>query len=721
MRKIRIKQHDVTDCGAACLASIAAHYGLHLPIACIRQLASTDKKGTNVLGLIEAATKIGFACKAVKGPVESLNKIPLPAIAHVILNETLAHYLVVYAVSEKHIQVMDPADGKLHRYSHADFKKIWTGVLLLLVPGDEFTAVNEKVSLYSRFWFLIKPHWAVVLQILFGAIIYTILGLSTSIFIQKLVDNVLPEGNKNLLNLMGLIMILLLVLKVFINHAKTILTFKTGQLIDARLILGYYKHLMKLPQQFFDTMRVGEIISRVNDAVKIRVFINDVLVDFAVNIFIVVFSFALMFTYYWKLALIMLLVVPLYSIIYVISDKLNKATQRKLMENSAELESQIVESISGAGTIKRFALEEFSNIKTETKFIKVLHSVYASSVNSVWIGNGVSLISGAFTIGILWIGSFFVLDKIITPGELLSFYAIIGYFTGPVGSLIGMNKTAQDALIAADRLFEIMDLERETSANKMELIPEMLGDIELKNVYFRYGTRGYIFEDISMVFPIGKITAIVGESGSGKSTLMSLIQNIYPLLSGSIVIGKYDIKYLTNESLRSVIAVVPQQIDLFAGSILENIAIGDFNPDIKKVISICTDLGIMDFIEKSPYGFNTPLGENGVNLSGGQRQRLSIARALYKDPDILILDEATASLDSISEQYIQKVILQMREAGKTVLMIAHRLSTVMHVDKIIVLQNGKLVEEGTHQDLMVPGSKYHAMWEQQFPVLKEMS
>ncbi|RZK19092.1 MAG: peptidase domain-containing ABC transporter [Pedobacter sp.] len=716
-KKTIIKQHDVTDCGAACLASIAIHYGLDMPIARIRQYASTDKKGTNVLGLIEAAGRLGFSAKGVKAEYENLFSIPLPVIAHVIQNN-LPHYVVIYRIDSEHVEIMDPAYGEMLKLTHGEFRQKWSGVLLMLLPGDDFTAGTERISLEKRFIYLLLPHKSILIQVLIGAIFYTILGLSTSIFLQKIVDNVLPEGNTNLLNLMGTVMIVIILLQIFINYAKTLLTIKTGQQIDARLILGYYKHLLKLPQQFFDTMRVGEIISRMNDAVKIRAFINDVLIGFAVNVFILIFSFALMFTYYWKLALIMLTVVPLYAIIYYFSNKLNRSTQRKLMEKSADLENQLVESVNSVSTIKRFGLENFSNLKTEIRFIELLKTVYTSGTNSLLIGNASSFVSSIFAVILLWAGASFVLQNLITPGELLSFYAIIGYFTGPVISLIGMNKVFQDARIAADRLFEIMDLEREKTENRTELTRDMIGDIEFKHVNFRYGTRVTVFEDFSLKVKKGAITAIVGESGSGKTTLLSLLQNIYPLQSGNIMIGKFDINYLTNESLRKLVAVVPQDVHLFAGNVIDNIAIGDMEPDMKKIIDICGQINILDFIEHLPQGFQTYLGENATNLSGGQRQRLAIARALYREPEILILDEATSSLDSTSEEYIHHAVSVLRKSGKTIILIAHRLSTVVNADKIAVLRRGELLEEGTHKALLRKNGAYKEMWNKQFPVLE---
>ncbi len=696
---IKIKQRDITDCGAACLASVASHYKLDLAVARIRQLAGTDKKGTNVLGMVEAAQKLGFEAKGVKGPFESLFKIPKPAIAHLVVKEILHHYVVIYKVTDKFVEVMDPIDGQLSRRSHDEFKKEWSGALILLLPSEEFEVGNEKKSVNSRFWTLIKPHRSILIQALFGAIVYTILGLSTSVFVQKLVDFVLVDGNRNLLNIMGIGMVLILALQLFIGTAKTIFTLKTGQMIDAKLILGYYKHLLRLPQQFFDTMRVGEIISRINDAVKIRTFLNDVSINFLVNIFIVVFSFIMMFTYYWKLALIMLTVIPLYLAIYYITDKLNKKAQRKLMEDAAELESQLVESLNSVGTIKRFGLEDHADEKTEVRFVRLLKIGMKSNLNSVFSGTSSELISRLLTIALLWVGAGYVMDNNITPGELLSFYTLIGYFTGPVSSLIGMNRTVQDAVIAADRLFEIMDLEREKDENQIDLSPDKIGDIRFENVSFSYGTRVAVFDNLNLIIPKGKFTAIVGESGSGKSTLMSILQNIYPIQNGNVRIGEYDLKYINNSSLRRMISVVPQQIDLFAGNVIDNIAVGDNEPDMKKIIDISAKLGITGFIESLPKGFQTYLGENGTSLSGGQRQRIAIARALYRNPEILILDEATSSLDSVSEKYVQKMIEFLKEEQKTVIVITHRSSTLNNADNIIVLDKGVVVEQGSHKKL----------------------
>lgn len=712
---IRVKQRDISDCGAACMASIARYYRLNMPVSRIRQYAGTDMKGTNVAGMIMAANKLGLEAKGVKAPFESLFKVPLPAIAHIIVKEVLHHYVVIYKVNARKIMIMDPSDGKLHSKSHLEFKSEWSGVLILLMPADNFVPGNDKKSLISRFWILLQPHRSILIQVLFGAVIYTVLGLSTSIFVQKIVDFVLVDGNINLLNLMSTGMIIILLLQVFIGTAKSIFTIRTGQMIDARLILGYYKHLLKLPQQFFDTMRVGEISSRIGDAVKIRVFINDVSINLAVNICMLVFAFALMFTYYWKLALFMLLLIPLYSVIYLITNSLNKKVQRKLMEDSAELESQLVESLNAIGTIKRFGLEEHANQRTEARFITLLGTVYRSGMNSVFSGTSTDLVSHLFTIILLWTGAGLVLDNQISPGELLSFYTLIGYFTGPVSSFVGMNKTIQDAVIASDRLFEIMDMEQDNDENRVELTKQNLGNIRFVDVSFRYGSREAVFEKLNLEIPFQMMTGIAGESGSGKSTLMSILQNIYPVQNGNVFIGDYSTKYISNRSLRQMVGVVPQKIDLFAANVIENIAVGCDEPDMKKIIGICVRLGMIDFIENLPHGFQTHIGENGATLSGGQKQRLAIARALYREPEILIMDEASSSLDPVSEHYVQNAIEYFLSEKKTVIIISHRMSTIQKSGKIIVLKDGKVAEEGRHSELIGLQGEYYHLWAQQLP------
>ena len=717
-RGIKIKQHDITDCGAACLASICAFYGLRFPVSRIRQYAFTDKKGTNVLGLVQAANKLGLSAKGVRAVSEALDVIPKPAIAHLIVKEVLHHYVVVYKVTKTHITYMDPADGLMHNKVREEFEKEWTNVLVLMEPDESFRVGNEKKSIVSHFFSLLANHKSVMFQAIFGALVYSILGLSTSVYIGNITDYVLVDKNINLLNLMGLLMIVILLLRTFIGSMKSILALKTGQRIDAALILGYYKHLLTLPQQFFDTMRVGEIISRVNDAVKIRNFINNVSLDLVVDVMILFFTSCLMFVYSWKLAAVTLLSAPLFFLVFWGFNRLNKKYQRRIMESAADLESQLVESINSISTIKRFGIEEYANLKTEARFVHLLKNMFRSIYGAIVAQGGIQFISTGVTIAVLWVGSMFVIDQELTPGELMLFYSLVGYVLSPISSLITSNQTIQDALIAADRLFQIMDLERESDdSQKVELMPEMIGDVSFDNVEFRYGSRRKVFESLNLKIEKGKTTAVIGESGSGKTTLISLMQHIYPIQSGQIRIGEFDIAQVTNTSLRKIVGTVPQQIELFAGSIAENIAIGDLHPDMKRIIDLSEQLGLKEFIEKLPQNYMTYIGEHGTSLSGGERQRIAIARALYKEPEILIFDEATSSLDSVSEKYVKQTLKNLADKGKTIVVIAHRLSTVRDADAIVVLDNGQVVQQGVHEQLIHEEGVYSKLWNEQYGVI----
>ena len=712
---IKIKQHDDRDCGAAALASVCIHYKLQIPIARIRQYANTDRQGTNMLGLIEAARVLGFTAKGVRANVENLIDLHLPAIAHVIIREKFPHYVVLYKVTEQYVQIMDPQYGDLKKVSINDFAKSWTGLIAILIPGENFKPGKIGSSKSERLLSLLKPSRFSIVQIIVGSILYTVLGISTSLYIEKITDSVIPNYNGNLMNLLSMIMLFTIGVQLVIGFFRAVLTLKVGQIIDARLILGYYQHLTRMKQSFFDNMRVGEIVSRINDAVKIRSFINEVAINFFVNVCIVIFSFILMYTYYWKMALIMTLCIPFYILLYIISNHINKKNVRTVMENSADLESQLVESINSMQTIKQFGLEEYANLKTEEKFIDLLKSTYKVNYKGTGIAFASDGFARIFTVILFWAGTYYIFKNELTPGELFSFYALISYFTGPIEQLVSSNRQIQEAVIASDRLFEFMDLEIESDAkgSKITLIPGLIGDIRFESISFRYGSRAKIFEDVSFAIPAKQFTAIVGVSGSGKSTLMGILQKIYPLSAGKVFIGDCDLQYVSNQSLRSTVSVVPQSINLFAGSILENITIGDAFPNIEKVIQICKQLRILDFIQTFPQGLETYVGENGVALSEGQKQRIGIARALYRDFEILIMDEATSSLDSFSDSYVQDVIKELKLNNKTIIVITHRLSSIAGADHIMVLNNGKIIETGNHQQLTTLNGYYSALWKNQ--------
>lgn len=699
-RGIRIRQRDGSDCGAACLKSVCSFYGLYHSVSRIRLMAGTDSRGTSLMGLLEAARKLGFEAQGVKGDREGLLEVPKPAIAHIQTKNNQHHYIVIYKTTPKHLKVMDPANGKISKVTWTHFLSLWKGILLIMIPSDSFAPKGRHKSTWKWFWSLLQPHRSVLIQAILGSLLFTLMGFSTAFFIRVITDQIFSYGDLRLLNTMGFAMLLILVFQLVLSIWKDIFVIRAGQEIDARLILGYQRRLFSLPQRFFDTMKVGEIISRIGDAIKIRIFISHTAMSLVINTFIVITSFLVLLSSHWTLGLFMLAMVPFYILVFFITDRLNRRSERNVMEASAKLEGHLVESLQGIRTLKQFGIEEYVLQKTEVKFLTLLQHGYHSSLNQVFTHGSSFGIQNLFTTGLLWIGSHYVLKSQLSVGELLSFYAILGYLTGPVTVLITSNKSIQNAMIAADRLFDITELEEDRIDPKVTLKEPVAGDIVFDRIVFTYANRIKILDGFSATIRSGEITAIVGDSGSGKSTLLHLLQGLYPIEEGLIKIGGVNLEYICRESLRKFISIVPQNIELFSGSVAENIGLGDRHIDLKKILDIVSSLGMEDFVESLDRGLNTLIGEGGTQLSGGQKQRIAIARALYRDPEILLLDEPTSALDRQAEKAAIDALEKFKQSGKTVIINSHRPSTILAADRILHLENGKVSKSSTQKDLL---------------------
>lgn len=686
------KQRDHSDCGVACLSFVAAHFRLHLSHAKLRQSSKTTQTGTTLHDLYEAAKQLGFTAKGVKCDLPELVTIPTPAIAHCVMGGRHHHYVVLVSWKRQYALVMDPATGDLKKWSHVKFKELWTGVLLLLAPADNFHPANQSVAPWRCLASLLRPRLTFMVQIFVGAVVSTILGLGMSVYVAKIIDNVIPEANEQLLNLLGVSMLLILIFTLIIGMFQSLLSMRIAQQIDVVLITGYYRHLLRLPQYFFDTMRVGEIVSRIGDAYKIRAFLNGTLLNLMLNPMIVVFALTAMFWYSWKMALFSLVLIPCNVLIYWAVNWFNRVYQRRIMERSADFDAQVVESLNSQQTVRRFGLEEHSELLTETRLVQLLRAVWRLSLGAIGSGSASGLVAQAYKIILLWIGGRMVLDATLTPGELMSCYTLANYLTGPIASLIGMNASVQDALVATDRLFDIMDLELEKDQGTIALGADHVGGgVRFENVVFSHAGRVTTLQDVSFEAPRGCITALMGESGCGKSTVLSLLQRLYIPSGGRIFVGPHDVQYYSLASLRRAMSVVPQQTVLLSGTVVENIMPGDFEPDMERVLRVCREVGVLETIEKLPQGFLTFLNENGTNLSGGQRQRLALARALYRDAPILLLDEPSSALDRQSERMLMEVLRRQRDAGKVVILAAHSPSLLEIADQVVTMAAGKVV------------------------------
>lgn len=715
-----IKQYDITDCGAACLATISKQYGLKIPITKIREVAGTDRQGTNAYGVIKAAEQLGFTAKAVKGNQEAFfSEFPLPAIAHVVVDGSLLHYVVLHKITKKEVIVADPGKG-IVKYTPEEFFKLWTGVLILLVPSAQFKKGNETKGIFARFFGLLIPQKQLIINIFLASLIYTLLGILGSFYFKFMLDDILPNNLSKTLHIVSIGIILLNLFKILLNAFRSHLLLYLSQKLDISLILGYYNHVLQLPMNFFGTRKVGEIVSRFMDASKVREAISGATLTIMIDTLMAIAGGIILYSQNSFLFGIAFIIVIAYAIIVFSFNKPINRINRKQMENNAQLTSYLVESLNGIETLKSFNAERKANIETEKKFVKLLRSVFKGS----WINNLESSLTGFVAsvggIVILWVGANSVIKGEMSVGQLLAFNALLAYFLDPVNNLINLQPMMQTAIVASDRLGEILDLEIEKSENEdKKIAPKSLrGCIEYKNVDFRYGTRHLVLKNVNLNINAGEKIAFVGESGSGKTTLVKLLLNLYKWEKGEILINGYNVKDINMNYLRERIAYISQDIFLFSGTIYENLSLGIENPDMEAVIEAAKMAKAHDFINDMPLRYETMLEENGTNLSGGQKQRLAIVRALLKKPDILIMDEATSNLDSITEKAIERTINEHTK-GITTLIIAHRLSTIMRCDKIYVMDKGEFVESGKHQELMDKKGLYYNLWKEQLPANSE--
>lgn len=709
-----IKQHDITDCAAACIATVSKQYGLKIPISKIREVAGTDRQGTSIYGIIKASEAIGFKAKGVKGNQKSFfSKFPLPAIAHVVTSEGILHYVVIHKITQKKVVIADPAKGII-KYSPEDFFKFWTGGMVILVPTATFKKGNENQSVILRFFSLLIPQRNLLINVFLSSLLISIFGIIASFYFRFVMDSIVPNSLKTSLTTLSIGVILLYVFKSVLEFFRYHLMAYLGQKLDILLILGYYEHTLGLPISFFESRKIGEIVSRFSDASKIRTIISSASLTIMVDTVMAVGGAIVLFSQNKTLFIISVIIAFIYGVLVFAFNGPVKRVNEEQMEDNAQVTSYLVEGLNGIETVKSYNAESFVKNKMDILFVKLMKSVFKGAM----ISNFQKTITDfLYIIGettIIWVGVIEVLDGNMTIGSLITFNVLLAYFLDPVKNLLNIQPEMQTAIVAAERLSEILDLELEKNEiDSKKIIPTSLNDsIRIKNVSFRYGTRKPVLEDINIYINKGEKIAIVGESGSGKTTLAKLLLNFYELEKGDIFIGDYNIKDINIDALREKIAYISQDIFMFSGTIRENMEIANQDVSLDEIIKVCKMCKIDEFINDMPLRYETKIEENGANLSGGQKQRLALARAILKKPDILIMDEATSNLDSVTEKAISKTIDNV-SSGTTTIIIAHRLSTIMHCDKIIVLSHGKVVEQGTHVELMNKKDEYYRLWQGQ--------
>lgn len=719
-----IQQLDESDCGCACLAMIASYFKSQVSIKRIREVSGTDKNGTNLNGMVIAAKELSFNVRALKGEAKHITPdLPVPFIAHEKIIEggdEWYHYIVVRKITKKRVYIYDP-DIYRNKCSLKieDFCKEWTGYCLFLSPSNEFKIIKEeKRNPLVRFLPVLKPHMGVLSVVSIVSFLLILFGIVSSFYFQYVIDEVIYATSITTLTVLSVGVLILTLFRSLLSAIRSYMLNVFSTKVDFHLIFAYFSHVMKLPVSFFDTRRTGEILSRMRDAQKIRNTLTDAAITVIMDTLMVFVVGAILFIKNRMLFTIAVSMVPVSSIIIWATAKPFAKQYRKYTIENANVDSYLVETMNGGTTIKALNASEYAFAEYEKLQTKSVWTYFKLNVWQTVRNIFTDFFSESGSNIIFWVGSYLILKDKMSLGELFSFNALLGYFLGPLYRLVNLQPRVQEALVSADRIMEILELDEEFEEDSEKsricryIRPEKIeGEIKLKHVDFTYGTRRQVLFDINVYINKGDWVAFVGESGSGKSTLVKLLLKFYKPQKGDIILDNNNLEDLDTFYLRSKIGYVPQDIFLFSGTIADNISLHKSDATIEAIIEASKKAGAHEFISKLPGRYNTRITERGASLSGGERQRIALARALLGNPELLIFDEATSSLDNISERSIHETLKNLRKEKVTTILIAHRLTTVINCDKIFVMEHGRIVEEGTHEQLKINNGLYQKLWE----------
>lgn len=742
-RRVLVKQHDIRDCGAACLSMVCSYYGLKLPIAKYRELLKVDNDGASIYSVITGANKLNLNAEALTGTREELlieienKKIKFPIIARVIIDNYLEHFVVIYNITKNKIIVADPACGWV-KYSYDDFFDIWTGHIITFEVTKDFKKENKLKSSFKKYYNLILKHRNILISVIIMSLIITLLSMFGTLIFQYIIDDIVPsmtqvakeakvnsENSNDLISLIkafipgifsGLSRVCIVIIVMYLFRAclqffRSVFLANMAKEVDKSLTLDYYNHMIELPMNFFGTRKTGEIMSRFEDASRIRDVVSTVTITIILDSALVILCGIILFFQSHILFLIALGILVIYALVTIIFRKPIKDINRLIMEDNAKVVSYLKETIDGVETVKLCNAQEIVKEKTGFLYEKLTNrnvkEVVISTIQEVLL----VLITSVGTIILLWVGTKMVINEVLTVGTLMTFYSIVTYLLDPVKNLCQLQPQLQTAIVAADRLNDILELEKEKNEDIVEAKEELFNNkIEFKDVNFRYGNRDLVLNKINFQISYGDKIAIIGESGCGKTTLAKLLISFYNVESGEILFDGININKFSKEKLRKKIAYISQEIFLFSDSVRNNLLFGNKDVSEEEMIKVCKMSLVDDFVQKLPFGYDTVIQEGGDSLSGGQKQRLAIARAILRKPDILIIDEATSNLDSITEQSIKSTFDKL---DITCIIIAHRLNTIKDCKKILVMDNGSIIESGTHDELIEMNGVYRKYWEKQ--------
>lgn len=664
--------------------------------------------------------QLGFVSRAVRVDKEGfLSNYTLPAIANIITKEGLSHFVVVFKITKKHVIIGNPAKD-LEKLEIDEFYKNFTGALLLLKPNETFVCGKEKGGkMFSRYVKLLLPQKKLFVYAILASFLLTALGILSSLFNNIIYDEILPYQQKDVLKIMLAVFLGVTITQILVSFVRQWILMHLSIKIDIPLMLGYFEHIYKLPMKFFATRKTGDITTRFSDAFTIKDIFTNIALSLVMDISMALISGIILFQMNPKLFVVILFMTIISILLVFIFKQPYKKINEEQMQQASVLNSEIIEGLRAVETVKGNANEDVELECIEREYIKSLRVSYKEGMLSNIQGSISSIISGIGNLVLLYMGISQVINGNLTLGSYMAFMILAGYFMDPIGNLVNLQLSIQEANISMKRLSEILDYEREAGMEDGEELSQTYqeftgveGDICLSHVTFRYGNRKPALKDVSFTIPKGKKVALVGASGSGKSTIAKLLLKYYELEEGEITIDGVDIAEYANDSLRRGISYVPQNIELFSKSIYDNIRISKQTASLEEVKEAAKAADAHDFIKRLPMQYYTYLEEAGNGLSGGEKQRIALARAFLKGNEFYIMDESTSNLDFATENIIFDMIYN-KFKKKTMLVIAHRLATIKNCDIIIVLDKGEILEQGSHEELLERKGQYYRLWEMQ--------
>ncbi|WP_156008529.1 peptide cleavage/export ABC transporter ComA [Streptococcus ruminantium] len=695
-------QVDTRDCGVAALAMILEYHHSHHSLASLRELAKTTMEGTTAFGLVKVAEDLGFETRAIRAGMSlfEVGDLTYPFIAHVLKDGKLMHYYVVTGADEKTIHIADPDPSvKLTKLTRERFEQEWTGVSLFMAPRPEYQPHKEKKQGLLSFVPLLAKQKRLIGNIILATLLVTLINIVGSYYLQSIIDTYVPNQMKTTLGVISIGLVVVYALQQLLSYAQEYLLIILGQRLSIDVILSYIRHVFHLPMSFFATRRTGEIVSRFTDANSIIDALASTILSIFLDVSIILIISVVLFSQNIYLFFIALLSLPIYSVIIFAFMKPFERMNQEVMETNAVLSSSIIEDINGIETIKSLTSEKQRYQKIDKEFVDYLKKSFAYNKAEGQQKVLKRLAQLVLNVAILWLGATLVMDNKMTLGQLITFNTLLVYFTNPLENIINLQTKLQTARVANNRLNEVYLVESEFADQKTVTDLSLVsGDIDFRDVSYKYGYGADVLSDINLTIKRGEKISFVGVSGSGKTTLAKMMVNFYDPYKGEINLNNVNLNQIDKHALRQHINYLPQQPYIFNGTILENLLLGakegTTQEDVLRAVEIAC---IREDIEKMPLNYQTELTSDGSGISGGQRQRIALARALLTDAPIMILDEATSSLDILTEKRIVDNLLAL---DKTLIFIVHRLTIAERTERVVVLDKGKIVEQGCHRELL---------------------